>query len=113
MALYTIFAWTAIVVAGGAYYWIYVRREPIPLHLLGLTPKAPSPSGEIPSANTRKRKQKEVLKRRTQPPSDQRLPSSSHAESVEGEGVQAVAKSVQKTETQTFTSSAKGTLTCF
>ena len=40
MALYTVFAWTAIVIAGGAYYWVYIRQEPLPIHLLGLSQKA-------------------------------------------------------------------------
>src|SRR5271156_2652924 len=39
MALYTIFAWTAIVIAGAAYYWIYIRQAPLPAHLLGLSSK--------------------------------------------------------------------------
>jgi hypothetical protein len=36
MALYTIFAWTAVVIIGGAYYWIYIRQAPLPTHLLGV-----------------------------------------------------------------------------
>jgi hypothetical protein len=39
MALYTIFAWTAIVIVGGAYYWLYIREAPFPSHLLGLPSK--------------------------------------------------------------------------
>ena len=34
MALYTMVAWTAIVIVGGAYYWIYIRQAPFPIHLL-------------------------------------------------------------------------------
>jgi hypothetical protein len=29
MGLYTVFAWTAIVIAGGAYYWVYIRQGPV------------------------------------------------------------------------------------
>ena len=37
MALYTIFAWTAVVIVAGAYYWIYIRKAPLSSHLLGVT----------------------------------------------------------------------------
>src|SRR5438046_1272878 len=37
MALYTICAWTAIVIVGGAYYWVYIRQAPFPIHLFGIT----------------------------------------------------------------------------
>lgn len=68
MALYTIFAWTAIVIAGGAYYWIYIRQEPLPIHLLGISQK-PATQGfgvdsgsNIPS-HKRKRKSPAIKKR--------------------------------------------------
>lgn len=67
MVLYTVFAWTAIVVAGATYYWVYIRRQPLPTHLLGLAPKPISSVIDTPSSTTRKRKQKETLKRRTTP----------------------------------------------
>jgi len=62
MGLYTIFAWTAVVIAGGAYYWVYIRGQPLPTHLLSLTS---SPSQEqIPiseddvTSGSQKRKRK-------------------------------------------------------
>ena len=68
MALYTIFAWTAIVIAGGAYYWIYIRQEPLPVHLLGVSHNPATQSfgvgsgSNIPSQK-RKRKSAAVKKR--------------------------------------------------
>lgn len=61
MALYTIFAWTAIVIAGAAYYWIYIRQAPLPAHLLGLSSKPHSRESTaegiaLPSQQKRKRK---------------------------------------------------------
>jgi hypothetical protein len=64
MALYTIFAWIAVVIAGGAYYWIYIRREPVPFHLFGLTAKATSAPEDIVRTNPRRRKHREAPKRR-------------------------------------------------
>jgi hypothetical protein len=61
MALYTIFAWTAIVIAGAAYYWIYIRQAPLPAHLLGLSSKPhsrESTADEIGLAGPTKRKRK-------------------------------------------------------
>ena len=61
MGLYTVFAWTAIVIAGGAYYWVYIRQAPLPTHLVGLSQK-PSPrqshgdGSSSSSAQKRKRK---------------------------------------------------------
>jgi hypothetical protein len=63
MALYTIFAWTAIVIAGGAYYWIYIRQAPLPAHLLGLSSKLHSRESTeegIALAAPTKRKRKTV-----------------------------------------------------
>ena len=63
MALYTIFAWTAIVIAGGAYYWIYIRQAPLPAHLLGLSSKLHSRESTaegIALAAQTKRKRKAV-----------------------------------------------------
>lgn len=67
MALYTVFAWTAIVIAGGAYYWVYIRQEPLPLHLLGLSQKPANrgiaaDNGAVASQK-RKRKSPAVKKR--------------------------------------------------
>src|SRR5271167_5185391 len=59
MALYTIFAWTAIVIAGGAYYWVYIRQAPFPTHLLGIssTPSESTAAGiSVTSPQKRKRK---------------------------------------------------------
>jgi hypothetical protein len=61
MALYTIFAWTAIVIAGGAYYWVYIRQAPFPTHLLGISSTPPSPEStasgmSVTSPQKRKRK---------------------------------------------------------
>ena len=72
MALYTIVAWTAIVIAGGAYYWIYVRQAPFPTRLLGVTSSSHSldPKSEgvsvASSSSPQKRKRKTGgAKRRT------------------------------------------------
>ena len=69
MALYTIFAWTAIVIAGGAYYWIYIRQAPFPTHLFGISSRShsqESPAEGISAASSQKRKRKAgASKRRT------------------------------------------------
>jgi len=68
MALYTIFAWTAIVIAGAAYYWIYIRQAPLPAHLLGLSSKPHSrestaEGNALSSPQKRKRKVASTKKR--------------------------------------------------
>jgi|SRR5579862_5149811 hypothetical protein len=68
MALYTVFAWTAVVIAGGAYYWIYIRREPLPIHFLGILQKPATPgfgvdSGSNIPSHKRKRKSPAIKKR--------------------------------------------------
>jgi len=63
MALYTIFAWTAIVIVGAAYYWIYIRHAPLPAHLIGLSSKPhsrDSTTEEIALTGPTKRKRKTV-----------------------------------------------------
>ena len=71
MAVYTVFAWTAIVIAAGAYYWLCIRREPFPSHLLGLSTgtEAKSSTTEATSiAPSQKQKRKApVSKRRSAP----------------------------------------------
>jgi len=60
MVLYTIFAWTAVVVAGAAYYWLYIRKTPLSTSLLGLSgPHSRELSAQgigSPTAQKRKRK---------------------------------------------------------
>ena len=66
MALYTVFAWTAIVVVGGAYYWLYIRRE-VPKDFLGLSKQteAKSSSTEDTSiASSQKQKRKPPVSKR-------------------------------------------------
>ena len=60
MVLYTIFAWTAVVVAGAAYYWLYIRRAPLSTSVLGLTGthSRESSSQGITSPTSQKRKRK-------------------------------------------------------
>src|SRR5271170_1930266 len=61
MVLYTIFAWTAIVIAGGIYYWLYIRQETFPTHLLGLSPNPHSRESTaegLLAASSQKRKRK-------------------------------------------------------
>jgi hypothetical protein len=70
MALYTIFAWTAIVLIGGAYYWLYIRREPLPVHLLGLAARneiEPSATEDTSIAAPEKRKRKSAVSKRRLP----------------------------------------------
>lgn len=70
MALYTIFAWTAIVLVGGAYYWLYIRREPLPVHLLGLAARneaEPSTAEDTAIAAPEKRKRKSAVSKRGSP----------------------------------------------
>jgi hypothetical protein len=70
MALYTIFAWTAIVLVGGAYYWLYIRREPLPMHLLGLAARneaEPSTAEDTSVAGSEKRKRKSAVSKRRSP----------------------------------------------
>jgi len=67
MALYTVFAWTAIIIVGGAYYWLYIRREPFPSHLLGLSTgtEAESSTTEATSiASSQKQKRKPPVSKR-------------------------------------------------
>src|SRR5208282_1703465 len=70
MALYTIFAWTAVLIVGGAYYWIYIRQAPLPTHLRGVTssshsrdstiegPSVAAASSSSSSSSSQKRKRK-------------------------------------------------------
>ena len=61
MVLYTIFAWTAIVIAGGVYYWVYIREAPFPAHLLEFftKPHSQTSTGEgISVASSQRRKRK-------------------------------------------------------
>jgi hypothetical protein len=58
MALYTIFAWTAIVIAGGAYYWLYIRQAPFPSQFLGVSSRPHSRESTAEGVSTQKRKRK-------------------------------------------------------
>jgi hypothetical protein len=73
MALYTVFAWTAIVLAGGAYYWIYIRRQPLPIHLLGLSPSPTTSIGDSSSSATSRKRKKEASKHRPPLPQTSKL----------------------------------------
>ena len=66
MVLYTIFAWTAVVVAGAAYYWLYIRKAPLSTSLLGLSgPHSRESSSQgIGSPTSQKRKRKTVAPKR-------------------------------------------------
>lgn len=67
MALYTVLAWTAIVIAGGAYYWICVRRNPVPTHLLKYSPQLHSrgfTTDRISVTSSQKRKRKTTSSRK-------------------------------------------------
>jgi hypothetical protein len=69
MALYTVFAWTAIVIAGGAYYWIYIRQAPFPIHLFGLSSNAGDEKSVVDSITgspSQKRKRKGPAPKRRQ-----------------------------------------------
>src|SRR5271170_3474477 len=83
MALYTIFAWTAIVIAGGAYYWVYIRQAPLPIHLLGITSKPHSreSTAEGISLNTSQKR-----KRKATPSSKKRGGASQTNELFTGQG---------------------------
>jgi len=103
MALYTIFAWTAIVIAGGAYYWIYIRQEPLPIHLLGILTK-PATQGfgvdsgsNIPS-HKRKRKSPAIKKRPVTLQTDELVVGTSCVSADANEAGQRPAKSRQQVE---------------
>ena len=70
MALYTVFAWTAIVLVGGAYYWLFIRREQLPTHLLGLSARSEAQYGTAEDTaipNSEKRKRKSAVSKRRSP----------------------------------------------
>ena len=67
MVLYTIFAWTAIVLAGAAYYWVYIRRAPLPTPLLTLSsqPLSRESAAEgVSASSSQKRKRKGITSRK-------------------------------------------------
>ena len=102
MALYTVFAWTAIVVAGGAYYWIYIRQEPIPFHLLGLSQK-PATRGTAAdnvavSSQKRKRKNPAVKRRPVTSQTNELIAGTSSINADDSELEQRPVKSTQHTQ---------------
>jgi hypothetical protein len=102
MALYTVFAWTAIVIAGGAYYWIYIRQESLPLHLLGFSHKSATQdiaaAANAPGALSHKRKRKSpaVKKRPVTLQTNELIAGKSVSNADESEAEQRPAKSTQQ-----------------
>jgi hypothetical protein len=101
MALYTVFAWTAIVIAGGAYYWVYIRGEPFPTHLLGTSPHSTDSTAEeisISSSQKRKRKSLPSRKRVAPPQSNEFLARVGGISADESEGEPLQAKSSKQVQ---------------
>ena len=102
MALYTVFAWTAIVIGGGAYYWVYIRKEPFPVHLLGFA----KPATEQSSAETisgspsqkRKRKGAAPKKRQVTSQTNQLLTGTSGVSADESDTEKRQTKSIQQAQ---------------
>jgi hypothetical protein len=102
MALYTVFAWTAIVIAGGAYYWVYIRKEPFPVHLLGLAKPGTEQSltESIPGSPSQKRKRKGAAqkKRQVKSQTNQLITGTSGASAEEIDTEQRQTKSIQQVQ---------------
>jgi hypothetical protein len=63
MVLYTVFAWTAVVIAGGVYYWVYVRQEPLPGRFLGISSAARDAAASSASSSQKRKRKSGASKR--------------------------------------------------
>jgi hypothetical protein len=97
MSLYTVFAWAAIVIAGGTYYWVYIRQSPLSV---GLFQKANARKslGESSSVSQKRKRKSAAPKQRTAFQTNELLAGTSGISADESEGD---AKSRQQVQDET------------
>jgi hypothetical protein len=100
MSLYTVFAWAAIVIAGGTYYWVYIRQNPLSVAHFQKA-NARQSLGENRSDSQKRKRKSTAPKQRTALQTNELLAGTSGISADESEGDAVPAKSRQQVQDET------------